>query len=68
MRIKSCSEMEGEGDGMKTGDMDRGKYDCLPTHIKGLFEIHGHEIKVGQVIMVVCFSLTLFRYMLEDIE
>lgn len=35
MRIKSCSEMEGEGDGMKTGDMDRGNMiACQPT-LKG---------------------------------
>lgn len=47
--------MEGEGDGMDRW-CEQGKYDCLPTLIKGLFEIHGHEIKVGQVITVVCFS------------
>lgn len=46
----------------------QGKYDCQPIHIKSPFEIHGHEIKVGQVIMVVCCSLTLFRDMCEDIE
>lgn len=44
----------------------QGKYYCQSTHIKSLFEIHGHEIKVGQVIMVVCCSLTLFRDMCED--
>lgn len=46
--------------------MDRGY--LLASHIKGPFEIYSHEIKVGLVTMVVCFSLTLFSHMNEDIE
>lgn len=46
--------------------MDRGY--LLASHIKGPFEIYGHEIKVGLVTMVVCFSLTLFSHLNEDID
>lgn len=35
----------------------------MPVHIQVPFENYGHEIKVGSVTMVVCFSLTLFSYM-----
>lgn len=46
--------------------MDRGY--LLASHIKGPFEIYSHEIKVRLVAIVVCFSLTLFSHMNEDIE
>lgn len=66
MRMKSCSEREGEGDGIKIGCTDGGnKIDSQPT-VKDYLKFM--VMKLGQVIMVVCFSLTLFRYMHEDIE
>ena len=52
----------------------RGWYDCvdsgiwLPAHIKRLVEVRGHETKLGLVTIVVCFPLTLFTYLSENIE